>query len=133
MKTYKFYDTQALLKCRHELFKSPNEIVVFSDITMYQIINQKYSEDGTAAFELHNILKDHEYEYVVWKYFPHFFQVFKQHAPMLQEAPIFAMLACAIDYDTNEHPDETVFVTTDKVVGDLANRVCFGEDSVIYV
>ena len=38
-------------------------------------------------------------------------------------------LALAIQYDKMCHPDETIFVTSDKKVADIANRY-FGEDSI---
>ena len=39
------------------------------------------------------------------------------------------ILACAFDYDTHEHPDETIFVTNDLALKTIAN-LFFGEDSI---
>lgn len=39
------------------------------------------------------------------------------------------LLACAFDYDHNAHPDETIFVTNNPQLGEIANRF-FGEDSI---
>ena len=39
------------------------------------------------------------------------------------------ILATAIDYDTNVHPDETVFITNDLALKHIAN-LFFGEDSI---
>lgn len=131
--TYKFYDTKALIKCRDELFNNPDEYPVFTDITMNQLSNLKYSEDEDGAFELSNILREHIYEYSIWPYHSYMFLSLKAKCPMLLEAPAFSILAAAMEYDNTIHPDETVFVTTDRTLGDLANRVYFGEDSIIYV
>lgn len=42
------------------------------------------------------------------------------------------ILAAAIDYDINKHPDETVFVTNDLILKNLAGFF-FGSDSIISV
>lgn len=39
------------------------------------------------------------------------------------------ILACAIDYDTNVHPDETIFITNDLALQSIAN-LFFGNDSI---
>ena len=39
------------------------------------------------------------------------------------------ILACAFDYDCCMHPDETIFVTTNSALAELANKY-FGEDSI---
>lgn len=39
------------------------------------------------------------------------------------------ILATALDYDTNVHPDETVFITNDLALFNIAN-LFFGEDSI---
>lgn len=42
------------------------------------------------------------------------------------------ILACALDYDSSMHPDETIFVTNDLALKNIAN-LFFGEDSIISV
>lgn len=39
------------------------------------------------------------------------------------------ILACAFDYDRQMHPDETVFVTNDLALKNIANTI-FGSDSI---
>ena len=46
---------------------------------------------------------------------------------MTDEIP--SELALAIQYEKICHPDETIFVTSDKDMADIANRY-FGEDSI---
>ena len=39
-------------------------------------------------------------------------------------------LAAALDYDCTQHPDETIFITDNEEMADIAN-LYFGEDSII--
>ena len=43
------------------------------------------------------------------------------------------ILACAIDFDKTWHPDETVFITNDLALKNIANILYFGSDSVLSV
>lgn len=47
----------------------------------------------------------------------------------IKSYPIAAEISAALAYDYYEHPDETVFVTGNAELGDLANRY-FGNDSI---
>ena len=52
---------------------------------------------------------------------------YEESIEMTDEIP--SELALAIQYDKMCHPDETIFVTSDKEVAEIANRY-FGEDSI---
>lgn len=56
--------------------------------------------------------------------------------PFIEKAltitPDIKILACALDYDIRVHPDETIFITNDLSLQNIAN-LFFGEDSISYV
>ena len=52
---------------------------------------------------------------------------YEESIGMTDEIP--SELALAIQYEKMCHPDETIFVTSDKDMADIANRY-FGEDSI---
>jgi hypothetical protein len=57
--------------------------------------------------------------------------------PILQKTDLevnndLKILATAFNYDYYKHPDETIFVTNDLVLAEIAN-LFFGKDSIISV
>lgn len=52
---------------------------------------------------------------------------YEESIEMTDEVP--SELALAIQYEKMCHPDETIFVTSDEDIADIANRY-FGEDSI---
>lgn len=133
MMTYKFYDTCSLLLKTNHLFDEENVRVVISSITLQELEDIKTSRNKDAeakysARKLLNTLKEHPGEYDIWVYKEEMLQ------PILDKGfthvnEDLRILACAFDYDTNAHPDETVFVTNDLALSYIANCF-FGEDSI---
>jgi predicted ribonuclease YlaK len=135
--TYKFYDTcSLLLKANHLFDEEENVKIVISSITLQELediktSNNKNAEIKYAARRILNELNDNPNKYEIW--------VFKESMlePMINKGFDYInndlrILACAFDYDFNEHPDETVFVTNDLALKAIANCF-FGEDSILSV
>ena len=133
---YKFYDTCSLLLNSNHLFDNPNEKPVISSITIQELEDIKTSSKKDEkikylARQAMRSLTQHEREYDL-----HIFETY-----MLD--PIYGkgdfdvnndlrILATAFDYDYYKHPDETIFVTNDLVLKQIANMF-FGEDSIISI
>lgn len=120
MITYKFYDTSALIKSYTNLIKlNPNERIVISSETIAQ--------DRILIDYILKFLYDNRVRYEIYLFHPDMLsRLVYQHD---QDVNI---LATALDYDCTQHPDETIFITGDKEIADIAN-LYFGEDSIIYV
>lgn len=128
---YKFYDTSSLLLKGEELIKN-NEHFTISSVTLSELERIKTSstkdnEIKYKARKLINLLTDNLNNYTVW--------IFNKSmlAPIEDKGFDFsadmAILATALDYDKNCHPDEVVFVTNDLLLYNIAN-LFFGEDSI---
>lgn len=131
MKTYKFYDTCSLLLKVDTLFEEENPIVI-SSITLNELENIKTAMNKDpdvkyAARRLLHLLAEHPEAYEV-----HIFNM-DMLKPITDKALAITedtkILATAIDYDCNRHPDETVFVTNDLALRHIAN-LFFGSDSI---
>ena len=131
MKTYKFYDTCSLLLKVDTLLEEQDPIVI-SSITLNELENIKTSANKDAdikyaARRLLHLLNEHPDAYEV-----HIFNmnmldpIAKQALAITDDTKI---LATAIDYDRTRHPDETVFVTNDLALFNIAN-LFFGSDSI---
>lgn len=97
---YKFYDTKAFLSHK----KEKDVITIISSISNLMGADEvfQFQEEMLVPFTQKNInLKDDS----------------------------LIALACAYAYDSSQHPDETIFVTTDPNIAEIANRF-FGEDSI---
>ena len=108
---YKFYDTEALLKEKH---KDENTYIIISSVTA------RILSDNEKAMSM--VDEIHEYKKSMFR-------------PFIKRGvcdPVYVNLVTAFDYDYNKHPDETIFVTADKQVKDMAHCF-FGEDSIIYI
>ena len=131
--TYKFYDTCSLLLKANHLFDEEDVKVVISSISLQELediktANNKDAEIKYSARKLLNILNDNPEAYEIW--------IFREEMiePIAEKGFThinndLRILACAYDYDYNEHPDETVFVTNDLALKAIANCF-FGEDSI---
>lgn len=130
---YKFYDTCSLLLKANHLFDDKDSKVIISSITLQELEDIKTSrnkdeETKFSARQVLRILTEHIGEYEV--------HIFREcMLDRIVEKTDFAVnndlriLACAFDYDYDEHPDETVFVTNDLALAQIAN-LFFGEDSI---
>ena len=108
---YKFYDTTALIR---EKSKDENSYIIVSSLTAEAL------KDNKKAMSL------------VDEVYPYTKSMFR---PFIRRGvcdSLYANLVAAFDYDYRQHPDETIFVTADARVRDMAHCF-FGEDSIIYI
>lgn len=113
---YNFYDTLAFL----ERMKSPlgNENIIICDKTIdFCKINSLEIPDEFALHVQVYYLKDS------------MFEPLDKYDPDCWKTEWSECLAAAFDYDTHQHPDETIFISNSPQLRDLANRF-FGEDSI---
>lgn len=132
MKTYKFYDTSALLALEEDIFNGDDEIII-SSITLQELENIKTSahkdeEIKAAARKVVRLLDRPPRPYQVYLFKNDMLDCIYEKC--LEITPDTKILATAVYYDLEQHPDETVFVTNDKCLALFAN-LYFGEDSVI--
>lgn len=135
MINYLFYDTSSLLLNANHLFDNPKDKVVISSITLQELEDIKTSshkgEDiKQSARVLLRLLEKKLGNYEIHIYEP------------LMATPIqtkgfeisndMKILASAIDYDKNYHPDETYFITNDLALKQIAN-LFFGEDCILSI
>ena len=129
---YLFYDTCSLLLNTNHLFDNKNQRMVISSITLQELEEIKTSKHKDedlkqSARRLLRELERHQGEYDI-----HLFQPLMAIPLEVKGFTItndLKILATAIDYDKNLHPDETVFVTNDLALKQIAN-LFFGEDSI---
>lgn len=129
---YHFYDTSSLLLKANNLFNNAENIII-SSITLTELEEIKTSsvkdaEIKYAARHLLHMLNDNPNKYTVWIYDDTMLKpIVKKNLPINNDMKI---LASAIDYDKREHPDETIFITNDLSLKNIAN-LFFGNDSVV--
>ena len=134
--TYNFYDTSSLLLRSQNLYDDPTENIIISSISLFELENIKTArfkseEVKYQARQLTHLLEENPEKYTCW--------IFNEH--MLDEKSIVGygqtddikILACAIDYDKKCHPDETVFITNDLALKNIANVTYFGSDSILSI
>ena len=133
MKTYNFYDTSSLLIRGEHLFDDPNENIIISSITLNELENIKSSnrdsETKACARRLLRTLDANPDAYDVWVYMS---TMLEGHVPDMSCWEInndIKILASAVTYDKTIHPDETVFITEDLSLKQIANHY-FGSDSI---
>ena len=125
---YRFYDTSSLLLRANNLFDTKEKIAI-SSITLEELENIKTSTTKDAdvkyaARKLIHMLNEHNGEYDI--------HIFKESMlkPIIEKDLSInndmKILATAIDYDNNIHPDEVVFVTNDLCLKQIAN-LFFGD------
>lgn len=120
---YKFYDTCSLLLKANTLFDNDEKFAI-SSITLEELENIKTSSTRDAdikyaARKLLHSLDEHRGDYDI-----HIFTQTMLNPIMEKDLPItndMKILATAIDYNTNVHPDETIFVTNDLALKAIAN------------
>ena len=131
MSDYKFYDTCSLLLKVNTLFDTDERFAI-SSITLDELeniktSNSKDSDIKYSARKLLHLLDEHMGAYDI-----HIFTedmllpIQKQSLSITNDTKI---LATAIDYDTNVHPDEVVFVTNDLALKVIAN-LFFGDGMI---
>ena len=125
----KFYDTNALLLKMESLFEEHFAIssVSLSELEKIKTSAGKDQNIKYSARRLLHLLDIHKGSYDV--------HIFNNNmlTPIANKALPFnddlRILATAIDYDNTCHPDDTVFVTNDLSLKNIAN-LFFGEDSI---
>lgn len=131
MKTYKFYDTSSLLLKASNLFEDDTPFAI-SSITLNELEGIKTSAHKDAelkysARKLLHILDEHRGQYDIQIYHPSYLWPIEEKD--LEITNDMKILACALEYDRSQHPDETVFVTNDLALKTIAN-LFFGDDSI---
>lgn len=106
---YKFYDYESFIK------QNPKDLLK----CRFAISNSTYQKVFTEdAGDLLFLLMTHRNKFDI---------CYEESTEMTDEIP--SELALAIQYEKMCHPDETIFVTSDKELAEVANRY-FGEDSI---
>ena len=131
--TYKFYDTCSLLLKANNLFDEKDVRVVVSSVTLQELediktASNKDAEIKYSARKLLKTLSEHPALYEIWIYKDYMIEPIMANG-FTHVNNDLKILATAFDYDTNKHPDETVFVTNDLALQTIANCF-FGEDSI---
>lgn len=131
MNIYKFYDTCSLLLKAGNLFEEDSNIVI-SSITLKELENIKVSANKDpdikyAARRLLHLLDENPDKYECWIFRTDMMEPIEQKClPISDDTRI---LAAAYDYDRRIHPDETIFVTNDLSLKNMAN-LFFGNDCI---
>ena len=123
--TYNFYDTSSLLMRTNDLFDNPDEQIIISTITLKELeeikTSMKKNEDiKYQARKLTALLDQHPDLYTVWIYDD------TMLTPELAKFGItndIKILATALNYDITCHPDETIFITNDLALKNIANTI----------
>ena len=131
MKMIKFYDTCSLLKADENIFE---EKFAISSITLEELESIKTSihkdqETKYQARKLLALLDKHMWEYDIVIFKLNMLKHIEDLLPINNDTKI---LACAIEYDKTQHPDETIFITNDLSLKAMAS-LFFGEDSIISI
>ena len=129
---YKFYDTCSLLLKLESLFNEDEAPFAISSITLNELeeIKTDVRRDPDikyAARKLLHLLDEHKGEYDI--------HIFTEDmlAPMIEKhlsiTNDIKILATAFNYDNTIHPDETIFVTNDLALKEIAN-LFFGDGCI---
>ena len=134
MNEYNFYDTSSLLLRANDLFDY-EENVVISSITLEELENIKSSyhkeiEQRQMAQKILKRLNDNQDKFEIQIFKPEMLDnstpISFRHWEITNDIKI---LASAIAYDCFRHPDETIFITNDLALKQIANCY-FGQDSI---
>ena len=134
MNNYYVFDTSSLILEAYTLFEDFKNIVIPSiclkELEIIKTSPDKDPEIKQAVGFLLDLLDKHEDEYDI-----HIFKNYMLKPAKEKDFEInndMKILMTALDYDTTQHPDETIFVTNDKSLKRIAN-VFFGNDNIISV
>lgn len=127
--TNKFFDTSSLLAGDLSDIFSPNFKTVISTITLEELEHLKNNKErpdtAYAARHLLHYLDDND-NYTIYIHTSTNENYIRQNFTLTNDLKI---LSDAIGYDKNVAPDETVFVTNDLALKNIANCF-FGNDSI---
>ena len=129
---YKFYDTCSLLLKLDSLFNEDENPFAISSITLNELEeiktdNRRDPDVKYAARKLLHLLDEHHGEYDIHIFTENMLDPIKEK--QLSITNDTKILATAFDYDNNIHPDETIFVTNDLALKEIAN-LFFGDGCI---
>jgi predicted ribonuclease YlaK len=131
MNEYKFYDTSSLLLKASNLFEDETPFAISSitlnELEMIKTSSHKDAELKYSARKLLHLLDEHRGTYDIQIFRPSYLEPIEKMD--LEITNDMKILACALAYDREVHPDETVFVTNDIALKAIAN-LFFGTDSI---
>lgn len=135
---YKFYDTSSLLLRANDLFTKEEDAEFgfgISSITLQELENIKTStykspEIKYAARHLLHLLDKYSSFYDTIIYKEDYGQTITEKG--LELTNDTKILACALFYEVNYHPDEMIFVTNDLALKQIAN-LFLGKDCITSV
>lgn len=123
--TYKFFDTSALLLIDKKSLLQDDYKIVISTITLQELEDLK--DKKYEARRTLRLLDKYPDKYEVYIFTTDMLEpIGKNYFHISNDTKI---LATAIAYDREVHPDETVFVTNDRALKHIAN-IFFGNDSI---
>lgn len=128
---YKFYDTSSLLLRANNLFNNPEEHIIISTITLAELEDIKTAANKNddikyQARKITALLEQNYDKYTVWIFN---MIMLTENLSQFGITNDIKILATALDYDKKCHPDETIFVTNDLALKNIANTF-FGSDSI---
>ena len=132
MNKYLFYDTSALLLDNKISLKQKLTIssITLNELESIKNSNSKDNETKIAARALTKYIANHPDNFEVIQYRQSMLDPIREKD--LEINSDMKILGCAIEYDKNYHPDETIFVTAD--LGQyLTANLFFGKDSVEFL
>lgn len=113
---YNFYDTPAFLERIKHPLGDENIIICDSTFDFCNINSLEIPSEFIQHIQIYE-LEDK------------MFQPLDKYDPDCWKVEWSECLAAAFDYDTYQHPDETIFISNSSQLRDLANRF-FGDDSI---
>ena len=131
MSDIKFYDTSSLLIAGESIFEK-GEPFVISSITLKELENIKTSnnKDVETKYSARLLLRLLEENKDIYEVYVH---TILEEAKIAQKAfsinDDLRILSDAIAYDAKRRPDETIFVTNDLCLAEIAN-LYFGKDCI---
>ena len=113
---YNFYDTLAFLDRIKEPLENEKIIICDKTLDFCKINSLDIPSEFISNIQIYE-LKDSMYKPL------------DDYDPDCWKTEWSECLAAAFDYDTHQHPDETIFISNSPQLRDLANRF-FGDDSI---
>lgn len=121
---YRFYDTSSLLAaCQLKDFLETDKPIVISSITLKELENIKSSDKSSdvkyAARRLTSLIDEHPEKFIIHVYTENMMTPIKEKSLPFNDD--MRILATALDFDKNHHPDEVIFVSNDISLRHIAN------------
>lgn len=134
MNKYYVFDTSSLILEAYTLFEDYHNIIIPSiclmELEYIKTSADKDPEVKQAVRFLLDLLEQNSEKYTIHIFQNHMLEPAKEKD--LEINNDIKILMTAVDYDCTRHPDETIFVTNDLSLKQIAN-LFFGEDSILSV